>query len=88
MKGWINITTPWCTSTRFGDKRNGLDAGLCQSKQEMTRFLLMKFVNRYLSMKYMWEDAVFVHLYQKYFSQKEYAWLTAQGKKDHHRQGL
>jgi thiol-disulfide isomerase/thioredoxin len=29
----------------------------------------------------MWEDAVFVHLYQKYFSQKEYSWLTPQGKK-------
>ncbi len=49
--------------------------------EEMTRFLLVKFVNRYLNQKYMWEDAVFVHLYQKFFSQKEYPWLTPQGKK-------
>jgi len=49
--------------------------------EEMTRFLLVKFVNRYLVQKYMWEDAIFVHLFEKYFSQKEYPWLTAQGKK-------
>ena len=29
----------------------------------------------------MWEDAVFVHLFEKYFSQKDYDWLTPQGKK-------
>jgi thiol-disulfide isomerase/thioredoxin len=29
----------------------------------------------------MWEDAVFVHLFEKYFSQKTYPWLTEQGKK-------
>jgi thiol-disulfide isomerase/thioredoxin len=55
--------------------------GYASINEEMTRFLLVKFINRYLNQKYMWEDAVFVHLYQKYFSQKEYPWLTAQGKK-------
>lgn len=55
--------------------------GYASISEEMTRFLLVKFVNRYLTQKYMWEDAVFVHLYQKYFSQKEYSWLTPQGKK-------
>jgi thiol-disulfide isomerase/thioredoxin len=55
--------------------------GYASISEEMTRFLLVKFINRYLNQKYMWEDAVFVHLYQKYFSQKEYSWLTAQGKK-------
>lgn len=49
--------------------------------KDLTRFLLVKFVNRYLNMKYMWEDAVFVHLFEKYFSQKDYEWLTPQGKK-------
>lgn len=48
---------------------------------EMEKFLLLKFVNRYLNQKYMWEDAVFVHLFEKYFSQKTYPWLTEQGKK-------
>ena len=51
------------------------------ASHEMTRSLLVKFVNRYLNMKYMWEDAVFVHLFQKYFAQKEYDWLTPNGKK-------
>jgi len=48
---------------------------------EMTRFLLLKFVNRYLVQKYMWEDAIFVHLFEKYFAQKEYPWLSPQGRK-------
>ncbi|MET0394177.1 MAG: thioredoxin-like domain-containing protein [Chitinophagaceae bacterium] len=49
--------------------------------KDLTRYLLVKFINRYLNMKYMWEDAVFVHLFEKYFSQKDYDWLTPQGKK-------
>ena len=48
---------------------------------EMNRFLLIKFVNRYLNQKYMWEDKVFLHLYEKYFAQKKYSWLTDQGEK-------
>ncbi|MDQ3681652.1 MAG: DUF5106 domain-containing protein [Bacteroidota bacterium] len=49
--------------------------------EEMQKFLLLKFVNRYLNQKYMWEDAVFVHLFEKYFAQKNYAWLNENGKK-------
>lgn len=49
--------------------------------EEMQRFLLIKFVNRYLNIKYLWEDKVYVHLFEKYFSQKEYPWLTQAGKK-------
>jgi thiol-disulfide isomerase/thioredoxin len=49
--------------------------------EEMTRYLLLKFVNRYLVQKYMWEDAVFVHLFEKYFSQKTYSWLNEKGRK-------
>lgn len=51
------------------------------ASEEMEKFLLLKFVNRYLNQKYMWEDAVFVHLFEKYFSQKDYSWLTEKGKK-------
>lgn len=51
------------------------------ANDEMQRFLLLKFVNRYFNMKYMWEDRVFVHLFEKYFSQKEFPWLTEKGKK-------
>lgn len=55
--------------------------GEASINEEMTRFLLVKFVNRYLNQKYMWEDAVFVHLFEKYFSNKEYNWLNDKGKK-------
>lgn len=51
------------------------------ANDEMQRFLLVKFVNRYLNMKYMWDDKVFVYLFEKYFSQKDYPWLTEKGKK-------
>ncbi len=49
--------------------------------EDMQKFLLLKFLNRYLNQKYMWEDAIFVHLYEKYFSNKTYSWLTEAGKK-------
>ncbi len=55
--------------------------GFAGINEEMNRFLLVKFVNRYLNQKYMWEDAVFVHLYEKYFSNKKYSWLTEKGQK-------
>jgi thiol-disulfide isomerase/thioredoxin len=55
--------------------------GYASINEEMTRFLLIKFVNRYLVQKYMWEDAVFVHLFEKYFAQKNYSWLNDKGSK-------
>jgi thiol-disulfide isomerase/thioredoxin len=55
--------------------------GYASANVEMQRFLLVKFVNRYINMKYMWDDRVFVHLFEKYFSQKTYPWLTEKGKK-------
>jgi len=55
--------------------------GYANINKDNEKFLLMKFVNRYLNMKYMWEDAVFVHLYEKYFAQKKYPWLTEKGMK-------
>jgi len=55
--------------------------GYASVTPENEKFLLLKFTNRYLVMKYMWEDAVFVHLYEKYFAQKTYPWLTEKGMK-------
>ena len=55
--------------------------GYASINEEMQKFLLLKFANRYLNQKYMWEDAVFVHLFEKYFSNKKYAWLNEQGEK-------
>jgi thiol-disulfide isomerase/thioredoxin len=55
--------------------------GTAGINEEMTRFLLIKFVNRYLNQKYMWEDAIFVHLFEKYFAQKNYSWLNDKGRK-------
>jgi hypothetical protein len=51
------------------------------ASSEMERFLLLKFTNRYLNQKFMWEDAVFVHLFEKYYSNKNYSWLNENGKK-------
>jgi hypothetical protein len=51
------------------------------ANDEMQRFLLVKFINRYLNPQYMWEDKVYVHLFEKYFSQKEYPWLTEKERK-------
>ena len=56
--------------------------GFAGAREEMQRFMLIKFVNRYFQQKYMWEDAVFVHLFEKYFAQKDYSWLTEAGKKN------
>lgn len=55
--------------------------GYASINEEMQKFLLIKFTNRYLNQKFMWEDAVFVHLFEKYFAQKDYSWLNEQGKK-------
>jgi thiol-disulfide isomerase/thioredoxin len=55
--------------------------GFASASEEMQKFLLLKFVNRYLNQKYMWEDAVFVHLFEKYFAQKNYSWLNEKGRK-------
>jgi len=55
--------------------------GYASINEEMQKFLLIKFVNRYLSQKYMWEDAVFVHLFDTYFANKTYPWLNAESKK-------
>lgn len=55
--------------------------GYASNTEEMQKFLLIKFVNRYLNQKFMWEDRVFVHLFEKYFSQKSYPWLNERAKK-------
>lgn len=55
--------------------------GYASISEDMQKYLLLKFINRYYNQKFMWEDAVFVHLFEKYFSNKDYPWLTAQGKK-------
>lgn len=55
--------------------------GYASISPEMQRYLLVKFVNRYINPKYMWDDRVFVYLFEKHFSNKEYPWLTEQSKK-------
>lgn len=51
------------------------------ASEDMTKTLLLKFVNRYIRQQYMWEDAVFVHLYEKYFANTTHNWLNEQGRK-------
>ncbi|RYY39999.1 MAG: DUF5106 domain-containing protein [Chitinophagaceae bacterium] len=51
-----------------------------QINKEMERFFLLKWVNRYLNFKYMWEDQVYAHLYEKYFQTKKYDWISEKGE--------
>jgi hypothetical protein len=53
--------------------------GYASANAEMKKFFLLKFVNRYIAQKYMWEDKVFVHLFEKYFANQKYDWLTDKG---------
>lgn len=55
--------------------------GYASINAEMQKFLLLHFINRYYNQKYMWEDAVFVHLFEQYLSKKTYPWMTEQGRK-------
>ena len=55
--------------------------GYATASEEMQKFLLLKFINRYLNQKYMWEDKVFVHLFQQYFADRNYSWLNDKGRK-------
>ncbi|MEO7923500.1 MAG: thioredoxin-like domain-containing protein [Chitinophagaceae bacterium] len=55
--------------------------GYATANEEMTRFLLVKFTNRYYVQKYMWEDAIFLHIFEKYYAQKNYSWLAEKGRK-------
>jgi thiol-disulfide isomerase/thioredoxin len=54
--------------------------GYASISPDMQKFLLLKFVNRYINQQYMWEDKVFVHLFEKYFANQHYPWLNAQGE--------
>jgi hypothetical protein len=54
--------------------------GYASANAEMKKFLLVKFANRYLNQKYMWEDKVFVHIYEKYFSNQKYDWINEKGE--------
>ena len=49
---------------------------LARSNTEMYKFLLNWYTDQYISPKYMGQDAVFVHLYQKYHSQGLSKWLS------------
>lgn len=42
----------------------------------MTRFVLSKLVNGTMTHYYKWDDAVFIHLFEKYISGKKYDWLN------------
>ncbi len=49
---------------------------LARSSPEMYKFLLNWFTDEYINPKYMGQDAVFVHLFEKYHSKGASAWLN------------
>lgn len=48
--------------------------GYASINKDMYKFLLSKFVNRYINQKYMYEDAIFVHLFEKHLAAKKPDW--------------
>ncbi len=48
------------------------------SNEIMTHFLLNKFIRNSTSHYYKWDDAVFVHLFEKFIAPKAYAWVSAE----------
>jgi hypothetical protein len=56
--------------------------GYSRINEEMQKFLLMHFINRYRNQKHSWEDTVYLNLYEKYFSNKTYPWLTGDAEKN------
>lgn len=53
-----------------------------RSSKDMYRFLLTHFVQKYIQPEYMGQDAVFVHLFEKYINEKpEVDWFTEKYRK-------
>jgi thiol-disulfide isomerase/thioredoxin len=53
-----------------------------RNNREMYKFLLTHFVTQYINPQYMGQDAVFVHLFEKYINEKpEVDWFTEKYKK-------
>jgi peroxiredoxin len=53
-----------------------------RSEKEMRQYMLTTFTEKYINPKYMGQDAVFVHLFQKYFITGEAdSWMTEKYKK-------
>lgn len=51
------------------------------ASEEMEKWMLLKFINRYYNQRYMWEDKVFVHLFEKYVAPKQHSWMSESGRK-------
>ncbi|HKH62041.1 MAG TPA: thioredoxin-like domain-containing protein [Flavitalea sp.] len=62
--------------------KNEIDAMLLQARgsQEMFKYLLVHFVQKYINPEYMGLDAVFVHLFEKYINTGQAEFFTAQYK--------
>ena len=63
---------------------------LSRSSPEMFKYLMVYFVQKYINPEYMGQDAVFVHLFEKYINTGQADFFTEQYKKimsDRVRQG-
>lgn len=55
--------------------------GWAGANPEMEKVMLLKFINRYYTQKYMWEDKVYVHLFERYIAPTTYSWMSESGRK-------
>jgi thiol-disulfide isomerase/thioredoxin len=51
------------------------------ANEEMTHLVLEKLFFGTMYHQYKWEDAVFIHLFEKYIAQKTYTWLQPEDRK-------
>ena len=53
---------------------------ISRTSKEMYKFLLVHFVQKYINPEYMGQDAIFVHLFEKYVNTGQAEFFTAQYK--------
>lgn len=52
-----------------------------RENREMFKYLLGKFTDKYINPEYMGQEKVFLHLFDKYYSKGDTAWLTEKQRK-------
>lgn len=54
---------------------------VAEKNREMFKYILSKLIDRYINPEYMGQDAVFVHLFEKYIANGKVDWLNEKQKK-------
>jgi len=55
--------------------------GYARANNRMNEFMMNKLLNSAADHRYKWDDAVFIHLFEKYVASQEYPWFSADERK-------